>query len=165
MQSLENACWETAQKRPHTGYVDAGEDIYSEAIAPHTKARTLERVDEAFHGCQCFCLSALGKTVFENAFNYSLFYFFLSLHFRLNCDAWSPQAEDWLEATPMQVHHARHVQLMAIGWHMQMTKVLKFVLFFVCFFLKFQCTQMQPEIPYLCFRSENLRTKTYSVFI
>lgn len=95
-QSLENACWETAQKRPHTGYVDAGEDIYSEAIAPHTKACTLERVDEAFHGCQCFCLSALGKTVFENAFNYSLF--FLSLHFRLNCDAWRPQAEDWLEA-------------------------------------------------------------------
>lgn len=55
---------------------DAGEDIYSEAIAPHTKACTLERVDEAFHGCHCFCLSALGKTVFENAFNYSLFYFF-----------------------------------------------------------------------------------------
>lgn len=94
------------------------------------------------------------------------FIFFLSLHFRLNCDAWSPQAEDWLEATPMQVYHARHVQLMAIGWHMQITQVLKFVLFFfVCFFLKFQCTQMQPEIPYLCFRSENLRTKTYGVFI
>lgn len=62
------------QKRPHTGYVDAGEDIYSEEIAAHTKARTIRRVDEAFHGCQRFSLSALGKTVLETAVNYSLLF-------------------------------------------------------------------------------------------
>lgn len=119
--STHRICWRWRR------YILRGDCATHKGSHPWESRRGLSRLSLLLSECT-------RKNCFRECFQLQpVLFYFLSLHFRSNCDAWRPQAEDWLEATPMQVHHARHVQLMAIGWHMQMTKVSKFVLYFLFF--------------------------------